>query len=464
MTTVEQVTGAPEVLGGRVKTLHPRIHAGVLARLELEEDRATLAEQGIEPFELVCVNLYPFSAAAARADATPAQVIEMIDVGGPSLLRAAAKNYAHVAVVSDSSQYEDVLGQLRDGGVSLETRRSLASAAFALTAAYDAAIAAWFAAAEPFPDRLALAFTKVSRLAYGENPHQAAAYYAENGARVHLLGNVEQLGGRELSYNNLADLEAARRLADEFAAPAAVIIKHGNPSGVAVAESVALAYERALAADPLSAFGCVLIVNRPVDDAFGARIAEHFVEVVMAPAFSSGALEALRAKPALRILQGASVGGGGERDFRRVLGGLLVQERDGEVDGRESMEVVVGSVTELLWDELLFAWSVCKHASSNAIVLSKGRQTLGIGAGQTSRVDAVQIALDKAARFGHDLSGAVLASDAFFPFADGPQLALDAGVIALIQPGGSVRDELVLAALEGSGAAMVFTGRRHFRH
>ena len=467
VTRVEEVTAAPEMLGGRVKTLHPRIHAGILARLELEEDRAALEEQSIEPFEVVCVNLYPFASVAGRRGVNEPEVVEMIDVGGPSMLRSAAKNFAHVAAVSSAEQYETVLSELREQGeVTLETRRHLAQEAFQTTAAYEATIANWFGDIEPFPAQLTLAFRKVTDLSYGENPHQAGAYYRELGARRHLLSQVEQLGGKELSYNNLADLEGARRVAREFALPAVVIVKHANPCGVAVAGSIEEAWERALAADPVSAFGCVAILNRPVGPALGKRIAEHFVEVLLAPAYEDGALEALARKPALRILQNAErrADTPGERDFKRVLGGLLVQDRDTETQGRDAMEVAVGEVPDEAWPDLLFAWSVCKHVSSNAIVLARDGRTIGIGAGQMSRVDAVRIALEKAAEHGHDVRGAVLASDAFFPFADGPQQALEAGIAAIIQPGGSKRDHEVVAAVEAAGASMVFTERRHFRH
>jgi phosphoribosylaminoimidazolecarboxamide formyltransferase / IMP cyclohydrolase len=466
VTRVEEVTAAPEMLGGRVKTLHPRIHAGILARLDLDEDRATLAEHQIEPFNLVCVNLYPFTSVAGRRGVSEADTIEMIDVGGPSMVRAAAKNFAHVAAVCRPEQYDPVLRELQDGPLSLETRRALAAEAFAQTAAYDAAIARWFAEAMFFPDRLTLTFEKIADLAYGENPHQTAAYYAEAGTRRHLLSRSNQLGGRELSYNNLADLEGARRIVREFTLPAAVIVKHANPCGVALSASIEEAYERALAADPVSAFGCVLVLNRPVTGALGQRIAEQFVEVLQAPELADEALEALQAKPGLRILRDRErrAETPGERDYKRVLGGLLVQDRDADVDDRDGMQVASGTVDEEQWGDLLFAWRVCKHVSSNAIVLAKGLQTIGIGAGQMSRVDAVRIAIEKARQLGHDPAGSVLASDAFFPFADGPQLAIDAGITALIQPGGSKRDGEVITATEAAGTAMVFTGRRHFRH
>ena len=467
VTRVEDVTQAPEMLGGRVKTLHPRIHAGILARRDLPGDVDTLAEHEIEPFDLVCVNLYPFARVAGERGRTEAEVVEMIDVGGPSMLRAAAKNFPHVAVLSSSDQYEDVLAELREAGdVSGDTRRRLAKEAFETTAVYESTIANWFGDTERFPDQLTLALRKVTNLAYGENPHQAAAYYREVGARRHLLSQVEQLGGKELSYNNLVDLEGARRVLREFALPAAVIVKHANPCGVAIAGTIDEAWERALASDPVSAFGCVALLNREVGEELGSRIAKQFVEVLMAPGFDEGALEALRTKRALRILRDRERRSEtpAERDYKRVLGGLLVQERDSDIADREEMQVVAGQISEQQWGDLLFAWRVCKHVSSNAIVIAKGGQTIGIGAGQMSRVDAVRIAVENARIHKHELAGAVLASDAFFPFPDGPQIALNAGVTALIQPGGSRRDEEVLAAVTEGGAAMVFTGVRHFRH
>jgi phosphoribosylaminoimidazolecarboxamide formyltransferase/IMP cyclohydrolase len=467
VTRVDDVTGAPEMLGGRVKTLHPNIHAGILARRDRDDDLAALAEQSIEPFDLVCVNLYPFASVSRRRDKSEEEIVELIDVGGPSMLRAAAKNFAHVAAVSSPAQYGLVLGELRaHGAVSPELRRSLAGDAFATSAAYEAEIARWFGGEERFPGELTLTFKKVADLPYGENPHQAAAFYVEPAARRHLLSRVEQLGGKELSFNNLADLEGARRIARDFDEPTAVIVKHANPCGVAVAHTIEEAWERALAADPVSAFGCVALLNRPVEAGLARRIVEHFVEVLMAPGYDDDALEALLTKRALRILADTDrrSDSPGERDFKRVLGGLLVQERDNEAADRESMTVVSGTVDERQWADLLFAWRVCRHVSSNAIVLARDGQTIGIGAGQMSRVDAVRIALENARRHGHSLEGAVLASDAFFPFPDGPQLALEAGISALIQPGGSRRDAEVVAAVAEAGGAMVFTGRRHFRH
>ncbi len=467
VTRVEEVTAAPEMLGGRVKTLHPRIHAGILARRDVPEDIETLEHHEIQLFDLVCVSLYPFAAVAAGRGVTEADVIEMIDVGGPSMLRAAAKNFAHVAALSHVGQYELVLGELRDhGAVTLETRRALAVEAFAMTAAYEASIANWFGETERFPAQLTLPFHKVSELSYGENPHQSAAYYREAGARRHLLSKVDQLGGKELSFNNLVDLEGARRVSREFTLPAAVIVKHANPCGVSIAATIEEAWERALAADPVAAFGCVAFLNRPVSAALGRRISEQFVEVLLAPEYEDGAVEALRTKKGLRILwdRERRTETPGERDYKRVLGGLLVQERDSDIEDRETMNVVCGQIDEPQWGDLLFAWRVCKHVSSNAIVLARGLQTIGVGAGQMSRVDSVRIAVEKAREHGHDLKGSVLASDAFFPFADGPELALAAGVTAIVQPGGSRRDDEVVEAARKAGAGMVLTGRRHFRH
>jgi phosphoribosylaminoimidazolecarboxamide formyltransferase/IMP cyclohydrolase len=383
------------------------------------------------------------------------------------MLRGAAKNFAHVAPVCRPEQYESVLAELReDGDLSLATRRDLAAEAFATTAAYETAIARWFGDVEAFPKTLVTAFDKVLDLRYGENPHQRGAYYAEQGARVHLLSRVEQLHGKELSLINLLDLSAARLLLREFALPACVIIKHANPCGVAVAGTIEEAYERALASDPVSAFGMVCAVNRPVSAGLGEALAERFVDVLFAPDYDAGALESLQRKEAIRILHDRERRGftRGERDFKRVLGGVLVQDRDWDVDDRETMQVACGEPDEACWGDLVFAWRVCKHVGSNAIVVAKDLATIGIGGGQTSRVDSVRIALDKAREHGHDLEGAVLASDAFFPFADGPQAALDAGVTGIIQPGGAKRDDEVAEAIRTAGATMVLTGRRHFRH
>jgi phosphoribosylaminoimidazolecarboxamide formyltransferase/IMP cyclohydrolase len=464
---VEDLTGVAEMLGGRVKTLHPRIHAAILARRDREDDVATLAEQNIEPFDLVCVNLYPFSEVAGRYGVREEEAVEMIDVGGPSMLRGAAKNFAHCAPVCRPEQYDALLQELRDSGaLSFETRRALAADAFATTAAYEVAIARWFGDVERFPETLVTAYTKVAELRYGENPHQRGAYYAEEGARVHLLSRVEQLHGKELSLINLLDLSAARLMLREFALPACVIVKHANPCGVAVAGTIEEAYERALACDPVSAFGMVCAVNRPVSAGLGEALGDRFIDVLFAPEYEDAALVALQRKQAIRILRDKERRGfaRGERDFKRVLGGLLVQDRDWDIEDREGMEVACGEPSEEMWGDLLFAWRVCKHVGSNAIVIAKELATIGIGGGQTSRVDAVKLALDKAREHGHDVNGAVLASDAFFPFADGPKAALDAGVTAIVQPGGSKRDDEVTDAVRASGATMVLTGRRHFRH
>jgi phosphoribosylaminoimidazolecarboxamide formyltransferase/IMP cyclohydrolase len=466
VTKVEALSESPELLGGRVKTLHPRIHAAILARPGVE-DASTLAEHGIEPFDLVCVNLYPFQRVAARKGVLEEEAVEMIDVGGPSMLRGAAKNFARVSPVCRPDQYGFVLDELHaGGGLSIETRRQLAAEAFATTAAYEAAIAAFFASREGFPDLLTLSFEKVTDLAYGENPHQQAAYYREAGSRRHLLSEVTQLHGKPLSLVNLYDLSAARLLLREFELPAAVIVKHGNPCGAAVAATIEEAWARASAGDPVSAFGMVLVLNRPVAGELGRVLAETFIDVLFAPGYDDAALEALQAKPATRLLLDRERRrfDRGEKDYKRVVGGLLVQDRDWDTEDRELMEVRCGRVDESEWGDLLFAWRVCKHVGSNAIVLAKNLQTIGIGAGQMSRVDAVRIAVGKARELGHDLRGAALASDAFFPFPDGPVLALEQGVRAIIQPGGSIRDDEVARAVEAAGAAMVVTGRRHFRH
>jgi phosphoribosylaminoimidazolecarboxamide formyltransferase/IMP cyclohydrolase len=468
VTPVDELTDVPELLGGRVKTLHPRIHAAILARRDSRQDMATLAAERIEPFDLVCINLYPFAQVAGRKDVREEEAVEMIDIGGPAMLRAAAKNFVHVAPVCLISRYGPVLDELRlDGKLSAETHRELAAEAFAHTAAYEASIASWFADRETFPPRLIVSLEKERDLPYGENPHQRAAYYPEVGVRRHLLSRVEQLSGKELSFNNLADLDAARGVLREFELPACAIVKHANPCGVGVASELEEAYAKALASDPVSAYGGVVAMNRRVDPPLAQLLAEQFVEVLIAPEYTADAVEVLKRKEGTRILEDRERrrAVGGERDYRRVLGGLLVQDSDAEVDDRETMEVVAGQAPdEPGWGDLIFAWRVCKHVFSNAIVVAKDLQTVGVGAGQMSRVDAVRIALDRAREHGHALEGAVLASDAFFPFPDGPELALAAGVSAIVQPGGSKRDEEVIAAVEKAGATMVFTRRRHFRH
>jgi phosphoribosylaminoimidazolecarboxamide formyltransferase/IMP cyclohydrolase len=466
VTRVEALTGVEEMLGHRVVTLHPAVHAGILARRDVEQDLAELETHGIAPIDLVCVNLYPFERTVGGLDVNWDEAIEQIDVGGPAMLRAAAKNHAFVVPVCRPEDYEPVLAELRQtGDVAGEKRRALAARAFARTASYDAAIAGWLEQ-EPFPDTLVPVFDRVLTLPYGENPHQAGAYYAQRGVRMHLLSRVEQVQGKPLSFNNLNDLSAARLLASELDDPACVIVKHANPCGVGVADTIEEAYAKALAADPVSAYGGVVVLNRPMSVDAGRALAGQFVEVVLAPGIDEQAMEALAGKSDLRVLVDMERRAftGAERDLRRVMGGLLVQDRDFDGDPLDAMDLVCGDADDVLWDDLLFAWTVVKHVSSNAIVIARGRQTLGIGAGQMSRVDAVRIALDNARRHEHALAGAVLASDAFFPFADGPQLALEAGVGAIIQPGGSKRDKEVIAAARDAGAIMVLTGRRHFRH
>ncbi|HEY1538044.1 MAG TPA: bifunctional phosphoribosylaminoimidazolecarboxamide formyltransferase/IMP cyclohydrolase [Solirubrobacteraceae bacterium] len=466
--SIEDFTGFPEIMDGRVKTLHPRLYAGLLAVRSNPEHLAAIAEHEIEEVDLVCVNLYPFESTAARRDATEAQIIENIDIGGPTMIRAAAKNHAFAAVVTSPESYDAVLDELRGsaGLLSMPTRASLAAEAFAYTARYDTAIARWFAEkSEDFPPLHVRAYEKVTDLRYGENPHQRAAYYAQVGSRTHLLSQVRQHHGKELSFNNLLDLDAVRRIVADFTDPACIIVKHNNPCGAALGTGPLQAYERALATDPLSAFGGVIAFNRPVDVATAQRLSEQFVEVLFAPGYEDGAIDVLAAKPSIRILEDnerrtALIA---EPDVRQVMGGLLVQDRDLEFADRTEMEIATKRApSDDEWRDLLFAWQICKHVRSNAIVLAKDLTTAGIGAGQMSRVDSVRLAVDKSRL--ESLQGAVLASDAFFPFSDGPEIAIGAGVTAIIQPGGSRNDPAVRDAADEAGIAMVFTSRRHFRH
>jgi phosphoribosylaminoimidazolecarboxamide formyltransferase/IMP cyclohydrolase len=468
---IEDFTGFPEMMDGRVKTLHPRLYAGLLARRDEDEHLRAASEQGIEQVDLVCVNLYPFEQTVARGDATEEEVIENIDIGGPTMIRAAAKNSAFAAVLVDPSDYEQVLAELResDGRLSLMTRKALAGKAFACTARYDAAISTWFAARESdgFPPSWRESYEKVTDLRYGENPHQQAAFYARVGSPTHLLAGVEQLHGKELSFNNLLDLSSARELVEEFVEPACAIVKHNNPCGCAVGASGQEAYEHAFACDPESAYGGVIAVNRPVDLAFAEQLGKQFIEVLLAPGYDAAALEALQVKKNVRLLELSDWPEPlREVESKPVIGGQLVQTHDAVAETREQMSTMTArQPSEQEWRDMLFAWTVCRHVRSNAIVLAAGGATIGIGAGQMSRVDAVRIAVQKAQKFlPAALAGSALASDAFFPFPDGPQLALDAGITAIIQPGGSVRDEEVIAAADAAGAAMVATGVRHFRH
>ncbi len=465
---IDDFTGFPEMMDGRVKTLHPRLYAGLLAVRDNPEHLDAAAEFGIEWVDLVCVNLYPFEATVARQGVADADVIENIDIGGPTMIRAAAKNHAFAAVVTDPEAYDAVLEELRDTGgtLSLPTREALASTAFALTARYDTAISRWFAARqEAFPPQYQRTYEKIADLSYGENPHQRAAYYAETGARSHLLSRVTQHHGKQLSFNNLLDLESARNMVGDFEAAACAIVKHNNPCGVATGVSALVAYEGAFASDPTSAFGGVLAFNREIDEALAERLHQQFVEVLFAPGYTEAALAVLTQKQNIRILEDEErrVALSTEPVVRQVRGGLLLQDPDLARDGREEMRVVTKRApTEAEWEDLVFAWRVAKHVKSNAIVLVQGNATVGIGAGQMSRVDSVRLSIEKSQR--DSLEGAVLASDAFFPFADGPALAIEAGITAVVQPGGSVRDDEVVAAADAAGIAMVMTGRRHFRH
>ena len=464
---IEDFTGFPEIMDGRVKTLHPRLYAGLLAVRDEQAHVDAAAEHDIEYVDLVCVNLYPFErAVASRLPA--AQIIENIDIGGPTMIRAAAKNHAFAAVVTSPESYDAVLDELRTTGsqLSMPTRESLAAEAFAYTARYDTAVARWFAEkSEDFPPLHVRAYEKVSDLPYGENPHQRAAYYAQVGARAHVLSGIQQHHGKQLSFNNIVDLDAVRAIVRDFTEPACVIVKHNNPCGAALGAGALEAYERAFATDPLSAFGGVIAFNRPVDAATAQRLSEQFVEVLFAPAYEDGALEILTRKPSIRILEDNERRAPltAEPEIKQVMGGLLVQDRDVDVADRTEMEVVTKRhPTDDEWRDLLFAWRVCMYVRSNAIVLAKDEATAGIGAGQMSRVDSVRLAVDKSRL--ESLQGAVCASDAFFPFADGPEIAIGAGVTAIIQPGGSRRDPLVVEAADAAGIAMVFTSRRHFRH
>ncbi|HEX5714241.1 MAG TPA: bifunctional phosphoribosylaminoimidazolecarboxamide formyltransferase/IMP cyclohydrolase [Solirubrobacterales bacterium] len=475
VTDVSEFTGQEEILGGRVKTLHPRLHAALLARRDDAEHMATLAREGIEPIDLVCVNLYPFEQTVSGHEVAPEVAIENIDIGGPTMIRAAAKNHEGVAVVVKPEAYDAVCAELEetDGEISATTRHWLANEAFAQTARYDAAISSWFSTEyEDYPEHLAIAYEKVLDLSYGENPHQRAALYAEAGARSHILSRVSKLHGRALSFNNVLDLDSARGLVDDFEQPACVIVKHNNPCGVAIGADALEAYLKALACDPLSAYGGVIALNRPVSKELAEELHKNFVEVLSAPGYEHGALAVLQQKEAIRILEEEErrQPTPGERDLKRVHGGLLIQDRDGDPEPREIMEVVTETQPgEEQWDDLLFAWTVCRRVRSNAIVIAKGGATLGIGAGQMSRVDSVRLAVEKCREArGTEadalLAGSSLASDAFFPFADGPELAIQAGTNAVIQPGGSKRDAEVIAACDAGAVSMVFTKHRHFRH
>jgi phosphoribosylaminoimidazolecarboxamide formyltransferase/IMP cyclohydrolase len=461
VTAVEDVTGSPEMLGGRVKTLHPRIHGGLLADRRNPEHVRQLAEHGIEPFDLLVVNLYPFRETVASG-AEPDQVIEQIDVGGPAMVRAAAKNFASLAVVVDPGRYPEVLAELTERGeISFDRRRELAAAAFAHTAAYDAAVAGWFASAGPgLPSFVGLALEKVSDLRYGENPHQRGALYAQPGSPG-ALGGGEVLQGKEMSFNNWLDAAAAYELALAMPPASCAIVKHNNPCGAAAREDAAASYRAAFECDDVSAFGGIVAFHGTCDAAAAEAMADVFTEVVIAEGFDDDALVAFGRRPNLRVVR-APLGQPPGWDIRTLPGGALVQDRDAVIETRDAFEVVSArEPTEGEWTDLLLAWTVAWRVKSNAIVFVRERATVGIGAGQMSRVDAAWIAARKA---GERARGAVVASDAFFPFPDALEVAADAGCTAVIHPGGSKGDDAVLAAAERSGMAVVLTGVRHFRH
>jgi len=474
---VSDFTGWPEMLGGRVKTLHPKVHGGLLFRRKHGDDQKQAAEHGIVPIDLVAVNLYPFEATAAKAGLTAEELIENIDIGGPTMLRSAAKNFESVTVVTDPADYERVAEELEaHHETSLSTRLELARKVFATTSAYDGMITTELerlsaasghvelAAKPALPKRVHIALRRQQELRYGENPHQDAGLYVPAGREPAGLAAAKQLQGKELSYNNFVDLEAARSLAAEFREPAAVIIKHNNPCGTAEQKTLREAYLKALASDPVSAFGGVLAFNRVVDAATAQEVAKLFVECIAAPGFEEKAKETFAAKKNLRLLELPPRGLEPDRELqlKRVLGGMLVQQPDlGELNDQELRTVTKRVPTPEEMHDMRFAWKVCKHVKSNAIVFAKDSATLSVGAGQMSRVDSVKIAVLKAQQL---LAGSVVASDAYFPFSDGVEEAAKAGATAVIQPGGSVRDAEVIAAADRLGLAMVFTGMRHFLH
>ncbi len=487
VTEVAAHTGFPEMLDGRVKTLHPKVHGGLLARRDVPAHMAALAEHDIATIDFLVVNLYPFEASVARSDCTLDEAIENIDIGGPAMVRSAAKNWQHVAVLTDATQYAPVLAELREhGAIGLDTRYALAVAAFARIAAYDAAISNYLSArpraaqgsdATPFPAHLTQQFEKLQELRYGENPHQQAAFYRDAAPRAGSLVSARQLQGKELSYNNIADADAAWECVKSMVtvgstACACVIVKHANPCGVAIADDVGAAYAKAFATDPTSAFGGIIAFSHAVDEACAQRVAQQFVEVLIAPAYSAGALAVLAAKANVRVLSiawapNSPAGDAAAKplDMKRVGSGLLVQTADDHVLAEAELKVVtLRRPSAAQTADLLFAWRVAKFVKSNAIVFAGDGQTLGVGAGQMSRLDSARIAAIKAEAAGLSLAGSAVASDAFFPFRDGLDAVADAGASCVIQPGGSVRDAEVIAAADARGLAMVFTGVRHFRH
>ncbi|WP_412180600.1 bifunctional phosphoribosylaminoimidazolecarboxamide formyltransferase/IMP cyclohydrolase [Streptomyces sp. ADMS] len=476
VTKVEELTGFPECLDGRVKTLHPRVHAGILADLRLEDHRSQLAELGVEPFDLVVVNLYPFRETVASG-ASPDECVEQIDIGGPSMVRAAAKNHPSVAVVTSPARYADVLSAVQTGGFDLVTRKRLAAEAFQHTAAYDVAVASWFASSyapvdeSQFPDFLGATWERENTLRYGENPHQPAALYVDtasisgSAAGGDGLARAEQLHGKEMSYNNYTDTDAARRAAYDHSEPCVAIIKHANPCGIAIGADVAEAHRKAHACDPLSAFGGVIAVNRPVSKELAEQVAEIFTEVIVAPGYEDGALEALATKKNIRVLK-APAAPSHPAEVKPIDGGALLQVTDRlQADGDDPANWTLAtgealSASELA--ELAFAWKACRAVKSNAILLAKDGASVGVGMGQVNRVDSAKLAVERAGE--ERARGAYAASDAFFPFPDGLEILTAAGVRAVVQPGGSMRDELVVEAAKKAGVTMYFTGTRHFFH
>ncbi len=468
VTAVEELTGFPECLDGRVKTLHPRVHAGILADLRLPDHRRQLEELEVEPFDLVIVNLYPFRETVASG-ASNDEVVEQIDIGGPSMVRAAAKNHPSVAVVVSPDAYGEVAAAVAGGGFTLAQRKLLAAQAFAHTAAYDVAVASWFSSVyapaddESFPAFAGATWERSAVLRYGENPHQQAALYTDGSGG---LAGATQLHGKEMSYNNYVDTDAARRAAFTHAEPAVAIIKHANPCGIAIGTDIAQAHARAHACDPVSAFGGVIAANRPVSVEMAKQVAEVFTEVIVAPGYEDGAVEVLQAKKNIRILQCPAPTAGSSAEMRPVSGGILLQQAD-QVDAAgddpTTWTLVAGEpADDDTFSDLVFAWQAVRAVKSNAILLAKDGASVGVGMGQVNRVDSCRLALERAGT--ERASGAVAASDAFFPFADGPQILIDGGVRAIVQPGGSVRDEETVLAAQAAGVTMYVTGTRHFFH
>ena len=470
VTKVEELTGFPECLDGRVKTLHPKVHAGILADRRLPSHVQQLADLGVEPFDLVVSNLYPFTQ-TVTSGAGPDECVEQIDIGGPSMVRAAAKNHPSVAIVTSPSRYADVLAAVAAGGFTLAERQALAAEAFVHTATYDVAVASWMgnvltdsSAGSGFPAWVGATWDKSAVLRYGENPHQPAALYTNGFAPTPGLAQATQLHGKEMSYNNYVDADAARRSAYDFAEPAVAVIKHANPCGIAVGADVAEAHRKAHACDPMSAFGGVIATNVPVSVEMARQVAEVFTEVLVAPGYDDGAVEILSEKKNIRLLQAAPLAGGGA-EIRPISGGLLMQladRVDADGDDPTTWTLAAGApASDDVLADLAFAWRACRSVKSNAILLASGGASVGVGMGQVNRVDSCRLAVERA---GERAAGSVAASDAFFPFADGLQILLDAGVSAVVQPGGSVRDDEVVAAARDAGVTMYLTGSRHFFH